>query len=234
MQPEIIEDALKRYPDLPLVYDGPLVIVGGGDVDLDLLGVLKSAGYPVIAADGGAQACADAELVPDAIIGDLDSVENVEGWRARTRIFQFDEQETIDFEKCLFATRSPVVIALGMTGGRLDHSLASLDVATRHGADRRIILVNQVDIGITFSGNANLTVEMGARVSIYPLTATSFKHSAGLDYPLDGLNMVQGKRVGTSNTAIAKRIQIEVVDGDCGVWMLVMDRGHLTGLIAQL
>ena len=66
-------------------YEGLLVIVGGGTVDHDLLRDLYLTGAHLVGADGGADQIVAAGLKPEAIIGDFDSLENVDEWLGRTR-----------------------------------------------------------------------------------------------------------------------------------------------------
>ena len=47
-------------------------------------------------------------------------------------MIQIAEQVTTDFEKALYSTRAPVTVALGMTGKRLDHTLAALDAVSKY------------------------------------------------------------------------------------------------------
>ena len=52
-----------------------LLIVGGADFSEDLFYNLYEKEIPIIAADGGANFLADQSILPELIIGDLDSVE---------------------------------------------------------------------------------------------------------------------------------------------------------------
>src|SRR5690554_2958784 len=111
--------------ELPLSFDGPIAVVGGGAVDAELLRSVAQRCAGLVGADRGADTIIAAGLVPDAVVGDMDSVANRDGFPAQTRIVELTEQQTTDFEKCLYSTRAPVTIALGMTGGRFDHTLAA-------------------------------------------------------------------------------------------------------------
>ena len=73
-------------------YEGLLVIVGGGTVDLDLLRDLYLTGAHLVGADGGADQIVEAGLKPEAIIGDFDSLSNVDEWLGRTRLLRIPEQ----------------------------------------------------------------------------------------------------------------------------------------------
>ncbi len=93
-----------------ITFEGLLVIVGGGTVDHDLLRDLYVSGGHLVGADGGADHIVAAGLMPEAIIGDFDSLTNVESWLGRTRLLSIAEQETTDFEKALYSTRAPVTV----------------------------------------------------------------------------------------------------------------------------
>jgi thiamine pyrophosphokinase len=215
-------------------FDGPLVIVGGGALDAGLLRQLAAEGAHLVGADGGADAIRAAGLLPEAIIGDFDSLADPAGWDGRTRLIRIGEQETTDFEKALYSTAAPVTIGLGMTGCRLDHTLAALDAVARHAARRAIILVDEADLALGLAGPFGFRVEPGARVSVHPLTETSFAGSQGLRYPLDGLTLAPGVRTGTSNEASAAAITIEPEAGDAGVFLLILEKRWLGALMAQV
>ena len=217
-----------------LSFDGVLVIVGGGSVDVALLRQLAAEGAALVGADGGGDVIAAAGLVPDAIIGDFDSLADPAAWTGRTRLLRIAEQETTDFEKALYSTRSPVTIGLGMTGRRLDHTLAALGAVARFSAERPIILVDEFDLALGLARPFRLTVEPGTRVSVHPLTATRFARSGGLKYPLDGLTLAPGLRTGTSNEASAAEISIEPEPGDRGAFLLILEKRWLGVLIARV
>jgi len=218
----------------PLIFDGVLVIVGGGALDEHLLRKLAAEGAHLVGADGGGDVTRAAGLVPEAIIGDFDSLADPKNWDARTKLIRIAEQETTDFEKALYSTSAPVTVGLGMTGKRFDHTLAALDAVARYASKRRIILVDEFDIALALSGPFEFTVEPGARVSVHPLTATRFRRSTGLKYPLDGLTLAPGIRTGTSNEACKATFSVEPEPGDPGVYLLILERRSLDTLIDSL
>ncbi len=220
------EDGVLRFPGL-------LVVVGGGTIDPDVLSELRQMSGRFIAADGGAIGLAENGLMPEAIIGDLDSVGDLSRF-ADARIVRIAEQETTDFEKALYSTAAPVTVGVGMTGKRLDHTLAALDAIARHAAGRHLILVDEHDMALAVVGDLALTVEPGERVSVHPLTAVSFAQSLGLDYPLDGLMLAPGVRTGTSNRATTGPFAITVQPGQKGTWLLIVDRKNLKSIVSAL
>lgn len=219
---------------LPLVFDGVLVVVGGGTVDHDLLKHLHESGAAIVAADGGALACAIADVMPDAIIGDIDSLTDVSEWSAKTAVYRLEEQITTDFEKCIYATHSPVVVALGMTGKRFDHTLAATHVVTKFASKRAIILMDEQDLALGVADDFSFCVKPGDRVSMHPLGAVKFAGSTGLKYSLNGLILAPGILSGTSNEATDGPFSVSVAKGDQAPWLLLLDGHYLDSLIERL
>ena len=226
---------MQERADPPTIinFEGLLVIVGGGAVDHDLLRDLYLSGGHLVGADGGADEIVAAGLTPEAIIGDFDSLNNVDSWLGRTRLLRIPEQETTDFEKALYSTSAPVTVALGMTGKRFDHTLAALDAVTKYGRDRTIILVDEYDLAMATTGAFSFEVSPGERVSVHPLAPIRFRHSVGLKYPLDGLKLAPGERTGTSNEAIDGPFRIEPEPRMKVPWLLILDRKYLFGVAAR-
>lgn len=214
---------------LPLHFDRPLAIVGGGVVDHGLLRDLADRGAALVGADGGGDAIAEAGLLPDAIIGDLDSLFDRRDWEKRTRVIHIPEQITTDFQKALYSTRAPVTLALGMTGKRLDHTLAALSAVLQVAPDRPTLLVDEVDVALTLTGPFGLDAQHRERVSVHPLLPIRFRRSTGLLYPLDGLTLEPGGLLGSSNEGMGG--PIEIVPANDTPWMLILGRQRLWDLL---
>ena len=225
---------MQERASAPIVvpFEGLLVIVGGGTVDHDLLRDLYVSGGHLVGADGGADEIVAAGLMPEAIIGDFDSLNNPVGWLGRTRLLQLPEQDTTDFEKALYSTTAPVTVALGMTGKRFDHTLAALDAVARQARGRVVIMVDEADVAMALSGPFAFTVAAHERVSVHPLAPIKFKRSIGLKYPLDGVRLAPGERTGTSNEAIDGVFRIEPEPRAKAPWLLILDRKYLFAVAA--
>ncbi|MBL4725395.1 MAG: thiamine diphosphokinase [Rhizobiaceae bacterium] len=189
-------------------FEKPAIIVGGGHVDEEYLTKLLANGYSLIAADGGANRFYKSDIIPDVIIGDMDSLDNISHWRTKTALLEIDEQESTDFEKCLALTNAPLYVGLGLIGKRFDHSLATMHAMARFATKKTVVLLDETDVIFAARGHVKLTLEKGARISIYPFGKINFESSRGLKYPLDNLVMEQGVQIGTSNEAISDVIEI--------------------------
>ena len=212
-----------------LAFERPLAIVGGGFVDQALLVELERRGVALVGADGGGDTIGSAGLVPEAIIGDLDSLADRAGWARRTQVIHLAEQITTDFQKALYSTKAPVTLALGMTGKRLDHTLAALSAVLQYAPVRRLLLVDEVDVALAVVGPIAFEARARERVSIHPLLPIAFERSKGLLYPMEGLTLEPGGLIGTSNEGLGG--PVEIVPVDRTPWLLILPRERLWDLM---
>ncbi|MBJ3786819.1 thiamine diphosphokinase [Devosia sediminis] len=212
-----------------LSFDRPLAIVGGGTTDSALLRELVARNVALVGADGGGNAIGAAGLVPEAILGDLDSLEDRAGWEKRTRVIHIPEQITTDFQKALYSTAAPVTLALGMTGKRLDHTLAALSALHEVAQHRKVILVDEVDVALAVSGPFAFEAARKERISVHPLVPIIFERTEGLYYPMNDLLLDPAGRLGTSNEGTGGHV--EIVPRDRTPWLLILGRERLWDLV---
>ncbi len=152
----------------------------------------------LVAADGGANALHAAGLVPEAVIGDLDSISAAARAAFADRLVHLAGQDDTDFEKAMAHDPAPMTIAVGFLGARVDHFLACLSALARTGAP--CILLGEEDCVFVSPPDLALDLAVGDRVSLWPLGPVE-GCSTGLEWPIDGIAMAPGGRVGTSNRA---------------------------------
>lgn len=178
-----------------------VTLVGGGPAPVTLIRSALALAPELVAADGGANHLAGAGLIPSALIGDLDSLENREDWRARLGddLIHVADQESTDFEKCLARINAPFFIGVGFLGGRQDHTLAALHALIDD--PRPIVLLGQEDLAFAPTRAVDLTLPVRDRISIFPLRSITASGGDGLKYTIEGLAMEAGAQIGTSNEA---------------------------------
>lgn len=178
----------------------PVTILGGGEVgagDLDL--ALEIAPH-CVAADGGADHAVAAGIEVAAVIGDMDSVRPETLDRLSPDIIhRIAEQDSTDFDKALRSVESPLVLAVGFTGLRMDHQLAVFNTMVER-ADRTCLLLGALELAFVCPPVIELPTRPGDVVSLFPLMPATGR-SDGLRWPIDGLDFAPGGRVGTSNLA---------------------------------
>lgn len=218
---------------LPLCFETAVTLVGAGALDEDTVLTARRFAPVLIAADSGADRLAAMRLDPDAVIGDMDSIAEPDRWRTGPATFvHLAEQDTTDFEKCLYATEAPLYLAVGFTGQRVDHTLAVFHSLLRY-REKRVVLIGEREVSaLAPPGTAlRLAVTPGARVSIYPLLPVRATHSRGLEWPVEGLEMAPGRRIGTSNAATQPLIEV-AFDGHGALVML--EHGALASLVGAI
>ena len=207
-----------------------LLIVGGADFSEDLFYNLYEKEIPIIAADGGANFLADQSILPELIIGDLDSVEEQKIQNIETqKIIKISCQNNTDLEKVLLNTQSPLTLGIGFLGSRIDHELASLSALAKY-PQKKIILVGEKDIILLAPPNLSLSSFEGMRVSLYPLGSVRVQ-SSGLKWSTEGLTMNPVDLIGTSNEAVGKIIHFVP---DKPKLLLIMPISSLNDAILQL
>lgn len=205
-----------------------VTVIGGGAVSgADISEALERAPL-LVAADGGADRALALGRMPDLVIGDLDSLTpDARRLIPGDRILPVAEQDSTDFAKCLGRVAAPFVIAIGFTGLRLDHTLAALTVMAGHRASP-VLLLGSDDVVFLAPPLLRLAVAPGTRVSLYPMGLVRGT-SAGLEWPIDGIEMAPGGRVGTSNRATGEvRLQAE------GPLMVLLPRDCLGAAMSAL
>ena len=182
-----------------IVHDTqPVTLVGGGKVKKSLLDAAIVHAPRMVAADGAADRALALGHIPDAVIGDFDSISAAA--RAAIpaeRLHPIVEQDSDDFEKCLSRIEAPLVIGVGFGGGRLDHQLAALHGLMRY-PDRPCILLGRRDLVFLAPPELRLDLPEGTRFSLFPMAEVRAR-SSGLRWPVEGIGFAPGQRIGTSN-----------------------------------
>lgn len=196
-----------------------IILANGNSPKKSLFPFLNKHGFEVlIAADGGANNARKLNLIPDYIIGDLDSItkENLDYFSDKTIIKKFKRQDDTDVEKCLkFAIKNKFTecALLGVIGDRLDHSFGNLGIAKRFSEFISIIIVTEMSILTVHTGNTIFDTHPGEIISIYGFDDKTKITSKGLKYPIDNEPISFGKREGTSNQATGKIVELKIKNG---------------------
>jgi thiamine pyrophosphokinase len=177
----------------------------------------------VVAANGG-WAKATAMGIPiDLVIGDLDSLnvkEHKELEKVKTKVVRYpQEKDETDFEIALkhaLSLNPKRVILWGITGERLDHSLANiflLEKAARK--DVGIEIVTETEHAYLVAKRLDLHgVKPGDTVSLLPISSQASEiRTQGLKYPLNGETLNRASSRGISNEAISPHVSIELARG---------------------
>ena len=195
--------------DDQLLFTSPILLFGAAPIAGSLLSCLdRCQNWPVVAADGGLGTALSCGLRPQAVIGDMDSANDLDQMPDDIRQIKLSGQDDTDFEKSLDLISAPLIIGIGFLDGRFDHSLATLDALARLPHDRPVLLVGGDDVLLCLRGDLEITLPLASRFSVWPLGVQHFLQSRGLEWPLDDVTMAFGKRTGTSNRVTGTLVSI--------------------------
>ncbi len=195
----------------------PCVIFGAGEYGSDVPAVPENAF--VIAADGGYQKCRENCIVPDMLIGDLDSFTGELSDYDGTLIKLPTEKDVTDTyaavtEALKNGCRS--FVFYGCTGGRADHTFANVSLLKRLSLDG--IRARMFGNGYVFTAVTNGTLFLPARekgyISVFSLSEKSTGvYEKGTRYLLDDAVLTDIFPLGVSNEFTGSDVYITVKNG---------------------
>ncbi len=208
--------------------DRLLLVVGGAPrrgVRDERLIELADRAELIVAADSGADHLARIGRAPHWIVGDMDSLSSsLRDWRpAGTRVQRHPsdkDQTDLELALRLVVERGPrdaEIVLAGALGGRLDHSLANLQlVALPLLEGRRLHFVDAEQQAWALVAPACLRIAglAGDTVSLLPLSdAAQIAATRGLRWPLRDAELRMGPSLGLSNEMTAGEARIDLALG---------------------
>lgn len=174
--------------------------------------------FTLFCADGGANTAWKLGLIPNHIIGDLDSINDstLSFYQGKSNIIKLSRQNDTDVEKCLkeaIKLKFEEAILMGVTGDRLDHTFCNLGIAIKFFEKIDIKIVAENSFLTVLKGTKKLRTIAGETISIYGINDQTKILSKGLKYPLKNFSLPFGMRESTSNIALHDYIELKVVGG---------------------
>ncbi|MDX1373278.1 MAG: thiamine diphosphokinase, partial [Nitrososphaeraceae archaeon] len=114
-----------------------IILANGKSPNKKVISFFKKLGFNyLICADGGANSAVKLGLIPDLIIGDMDSIakETINHFEGKSRIVKLKRQNDTDVEKAIkYAIKNKYkeVLLLGAAGDRLDHTYCNLGIVLK-------------------------------------------------------------------------------------------------------
>ena len=210
------------------------LVVFNGDVDREFLVSQLLVSDLVVAADGAVRAILDAGGSCDVLVGDMDSLDQIDLTELRAVNPELDvrmfpsEKDATDGELALRAAlesdpdRIGVVGAFG--GNRLDHEFANISLlANEDWRDRDVVLVDPTRRVSLLTNRTEINGVAGDVITLIPfgggVTGIS---SEGLRYELNNRDLVVGTSLGVSNELLATSAVVTVATG----MLLVVHEGQ--------
>lgn len=214
----------------PIASSKGITLIGAAPVAPGALERALAFAPCLVAADGGADTALALGHMPDAVVGDFDSLsDSARGRIPPERLHPRSGQDDTDFDKVLSACEAPLFIAVGFTGARLDHTLAGMNTVVRH-PHKRVIIDTGDDLCLLLPPALSLDLAAGTRVSLFPM-APVHASSQGLVWPVDGIGFAPDGPIGTSNRVAQPPLHLNV---DAPAMLLMIPPDSLDALLKAL
>ena len=135
------------------------------------LGFLREADL-IVCCDGAAGKLVDAGYLPDAIVGDMDSLGEGLKIRFADRLYPDVEQESNDLTKAVrwcCISGYPEVVILGATGMREDHTIGNISLLAEYIREIRVRMVTDFGMFIPLRESCCLKSLPGQQISLFSI-----------------------------------------------------------------
>jgi len=175
------------------------------------------ADIPLIAADGAATSLVAHGIVPEFVVGDLDSVDadtllRIDGL---TEVIVEPDQDMNDFEKTLRFAEGQLwtrLLIVGFHGGDLEHTLNNWSVMLRYGRTLSLTALDRTRYAVPLYSSTSFVAATEELLSLVPQPHAHLT-TEGLQWPLTNEPLTLGGREGARNRAAADVVQITIHEG---------------------
>ena len=196
-----------------------IILANGKSPKKNIISLFKKRGFDaLICADGGANSAMKMNLIPDVIIGDLDSISTkaLHEFRSVSKVVEIKRQNDTDVEKCLKNAINEgfdEVLLMGVTGNRLDHTFCNLGIVLKFFSQISISLIAENSFLKPVKGKVKLKSFVGETISLYGIDKKTKIISSGLKYPLKNIPLPFGVKESTSNVATKNIVDLKISNG---------------------
>lgn len=199
------------------------LIISGGCLQPSLYykQLAKSAEY-IICADGGARYAKSLGVIPDLVVGDFDTLNEMEInelSQAGVKMIRYPKDK--DFTDTHLAVIEAIkrgfieIEIIAALGGRLDHTIANIMLLCLPEAKEVNIRIAEEDQDVfLIVDQKQLQGNAGETISLFPLSnRVKGINTKGLKYPLEQGELKMGLPIGVSNEFLENKAEIEIEEG---------------------
>ena len=161
-----------------------VILNGQMPTDDTIIDQITNSDY-IIAVDGSANKLFDLEIIPDVIIGDLDSLQNIKN--KNTELVKTPDQNKTDFRKTLEWCIEKNILNIsifGISGESEDHFLGNYYTLSDFGEKISWKAFTDFSVISPCVGNKKFESFKGQKVSLFCMKGSSTVNSENLEYPL--------------------------------------------------
>ena len=166
-----------------------VILNGQMPTDDTIINQITNSDY-IIAVDGSANKLFDLEIIPDVIIGDLDSLQNIKN--KDIELVETPDQNKTDFRKTLEWCIEKNILNIsifGISGESEDHFLGNYYTLSDFGEKISWKAFTDFSVISPCVGNKKFESFKGQKVSLFCMKGSSTINSENLEYPLQSYHL---------------------------------------------
>ena len=166
-----------------------VILNGQMPTDDTIINQITNSDY-IIAVDGSANKLFDLEIIPDVIIGDLDSLQNIKN--KDIELVKTPDQNKTDFRKTLEWCIEKNILNIsifGISGESEDHFLGNYYTLSDFGEKISWKAFTDFSVISPCIGNKKFESFKGQKVSLFCMKGSSTVNSENLEYPLQSYHL---------------------------------------------
>ena len=166
-----------------------VILNGQMPTDYAIINQITNSDY-IIAVDGSANKLFDLEIIPDVIIGDLDSLQNISN--KNIELVKTPNQNKTDFRKTLEWCIEKNILNIsifGISGESEDHFLGNYYTLSDFGEKISWKAFTDFSVISPCVGNKKFESFKGQKVSLFCMKGSSTVNSENLEYPLQSYHL---------------------------------------------
>ena len=188
-----------------------------GALDTDVADFKPQESDLIIAADGGYSTLKKLNIKPDLVVGDFDSLGAIpENENVIKHPVKKDDTDTLLAVKIGLEKGYKTFVIYGAIGGRLDHTVATIQTATFVAENGGIAYIYDGNYTVTTIKNSSIKFKNTPKgyVSVFTLSGVAKGVTiTGLLYETNDVELTPSFPIGVSNEFIGKESEIAVKDG---------------------
>ncbi|MBQ6929580.1 MAG: thiamine diphosphokinase [Oscillospiraceae bacterium] len=193
------------------------IVIGSMPVDFDLKSIIQPDDF-IYCADGGYVHAQNQGIVPYIIVGDFDS--SVQPADTQAKVIKLpcekDDTDTYYIARQIVAEGYTNAVFCGVTGGRLDHTFANIQMLKfleANGVDAAIV-DKDTTLNVITDRSITLSPQNDRYFSVFALDSKCIGVSEkGGKYQLSDVEITNDFPIGVSNEFIGKAVEISVKNG---------------------
>jgi len=166
-----------------------VILNGQMPTDYAIINQITNSDY-IIAVDGSANKLFDLEIIPNVIIGDLDSLQNIKN--KDIELVETPDQNKTDFRKTLEWCIEKNILNIsifGISGESEDHFLGNYYTLSDFGEKISWKAFTDFSVISPCVGNKKFESFKGQKVSLFCMKGSSTVNSENLEYPLQSYHL---------------------------------------------